>query len=113
MDGKNFLSANRDTVRTASPQSSSRRVIILALAVMVPALALAGTWTPARAIASVSAQAVVRQVIDRALPVLRDRQTPLPARRRQLRGLLESHFDFQDMARIALGYHWRQLNPSQ
>ena len=55
----------------------------------------------------------VNQVINKSLPVLRDKHTPLPQRRRQLRGLLERHFDFPDMARIALGYHWRQLGPSQ
>jgi phospholipid transport system substrate-binding protein len=30
-----------------------------------------------------------------------------------LRDLLEQHFDFADMARIALGYHWRELNATQ
>ena len=55
----------------------------------------------------------VNQVINKSLPVLRDKQTPLPQRRRQLRDLLEQHFDFADMARIALGYHWRELNATQ
>jgi phospholipid transport system substrate-binding protein len=27
--------------------------------------------------------------------------------------LLEQHFDFADMARITLGYHWRELNVTQ
>ena len=55
----------------------------------------------------------VNQVVNKSLPVLRDKRTPLPQRRRQLRGLIEQHFDFADMSRIALGYHWRQLNPTQ
>lgn len=55
----------------------------------------------------------VNQVINTSLPVLRDKHTPLPQRRRQLRDLLEQHFDFADMARIALGYHWRELGTTQ
>jgi phospholipid transport system substrate-binding protein len=55
----------------------------------------------------------VNQVINQSLPVLRDKHTPVPQRRRQLRDLLERHFDFPDMARITLGYHWRELKPAQ
>lgn len=113
MFGKNFHQANRVTAQTVRRRSGAGRAVSWALAVMIPALAMAAVAMPARSVASISAQAVVKQVIDRALPVLRDRHTPLPVRRRQLRGLLESHFDFEDMARIALGYHWRQLNPTQ
>lgn len=83
------------------------------LAGIMLALGAATFVAPAQSLATISAQAAVSQVINQAMPVLRDKQTPLPARRRQLQGLLESHFDFQDMARIALGYHWRGLNPEQ
>ncbi len=55
----------------------------------------------------------VRQVVNQSLPVLRDAHTPLTQRRRQLRTLIEHHFDFADMARIALGHHWRELNAAQ
>jgi phospholipid transport system substrate-binding protein len=69
--------------------------------------------SPTRVWALPTALDTVNQVINTSLPVLRDKQTPLPQRRRQLRNLLERHFDFADMARITLGYHWRQLNPAQ
>ncbi len=55
----------------------------------------------------------VNQVVNKSLPVLRDKRTPLTQRRRQLRALLEQHFDFADMSRIALGYHWKELNVTQ
>jgi phospholipid transport system substrate-binding protein len=55
----------------------------------------------------------VNQVVNKSMPVLRDKSTPLPQRRRQLRSLLERYFDFGDMSRIALGYHWRELNAAQ
>jgi phospholipid transport system substrate-binding protein len=73
---------------------------------------LVGAAAPAPASASTPTD-VVKQVVNQALPVLRDKSTPLPQRRRRLRDLLENHFDFSDMARIALGYHWRELNPAQ
>ncbi len=38
---------------------------------------------------------------------------PLPQRREKLREMSERYFDFADMARSALGYHWRQLTPAQ
>ncbi|HZO81101.1 MAG TPA: ABC transporter substrate-binding protein [Candidatus Binataceae bacterium] len=109
MFGKNFHPSNR----VANGKTFRSRVAPFALATTLTALAIAVVAAPAMTATAVSAQAVVKQVIDRALPVLRDKQTPLPNRRRQLRGLLEGHFDFHDMARIALGYHWRELNPSQ
>jgi phospholipid transport system substrate-binding protein len=113
MLGKNFLLPNRSAGQTEYPRRVSGSAATLVFAAMTLILAAAAAMTPARAMASINPQAVVKQVIDKALPVLRDRGTPLQARRRELRGLLETHFDFQDMARIALGYHWRQLNPSQ
>jgi phospholipid transport system substrate-binding protein len=63
--------------------------------------------------ASGTALGTVNQVIDTALPILRDKKSPITQRRRELRDLLEKHFDFADMARIALGYHWRELSQSQ
>src|SRR5262249_1060733 len=55
----------------------------------------------------------VKQVVNTSLPVLRDKGTPLPERRHKLKSLLEEHFDFADMSRIALSHHWSDLNPSQ
>lgn len=78
------------------------------LALMVMQVAL-----PAPSWAFSSPTDTVNAVINKSLPVLRDKKTPLPQRRRQLRDLLEQHFDFADMARIALGYHWRELNTTQ
>jgi phospholipid transport system substrate-binding protein len=55
----------------------------------------------------------VNQVINTTLPILRDKSSPVNQRRRKLRSLLEQHFDFADMSRIALGYHWREINAQQ
>ena len=34
-------------------------------------------------------------------------------REQKLRAIAESHFDFAEMARSAIGYHWKTLTPSQ
>jgi phospholipid transport system substrate-binding protein len=75
---------------------------------------------PARAQATASAAvmagdptAMVKGVIDQATAVVRDTQTPTPERDRRLRAIAEANFDFADMARTTLGYHWRQITPQQ
>jgi phospholipid transport system substrate-binding protein len=57
--------------------------------------------------------AMVKAVVDQATRVVRDTQTPAAARDKQLRALAEANFDFADMARTTLGYHWRQLSAQQ
>lgn len=60
-----------------------------------------------------SPTAFVKSVIDQASAVVRDTSIPAAERDRKLRALAEAHFDFSEMARTALGYHWRQLTPQQ
>ncbi len=58
-------------------------------------------------------QQQVQDLTGKVLPILRDTATPLPQRRKELIDLLAGHFDFSDMARMALGYHWRDLSADQ
>jgi len=55
----------------------------------------------------------VKSAVNDAIVVFKDKSLPLAERREQLRALASRHFDFQDMARSALGYHWRELTPAQ
>jgi phospholipid transport system substrate-binding protein len=57
--------------------------------------------------------AMVKAVVDQATAVVRDTQTPTANRDKRLREIAEANFDFSDMARTTLGYHWRQLTPQQ
>jgi len=72
----------------------------------------AGAASPAPASAP-DAIAEVKQGVDQVLAVFNDRGMSLKTRREKLRGLAYQHFDFEDMARSALGYHWRDLTPAQ
>ncbi|HYL59146.1 MAG TPA: ABC transporter substrate-binding protein [Candidatus Acidoferrales bacterium] len=57
--------------------------------------------------------AVVQTTVNQALAVLRDKQTPLATRQDQLRKIVSSTFEFTEMAKSALGYHWKQITPDQ
>jgi phospholipid transport system substrate-binding protein len=113
MLGKNSSGRNH---QAAHPAGVSFRLVRTGLSVFAGAmlvLMVMQAASPAPAWAFPTPLDTVNQVINTSLPVLRDKHTPLPQRRRQLRELLEQHFDFADMARIALGYHWRELNATQ
>jgi len=81
--------------------------VAIAFVMLMQAAFATSSW------ALLTATDTVKQVVNTSLPVLRDKGTPLPQRRRNLKELLETHFDFADMSRIALSRHWRDLNPSQ
>src|SRR5271166_3705421 len=55
----------------------------------------------------------VRQGVDDVIAVFHEQKMPLAERREKLRLLAARYFDFADMARSTLGYHWRDLSPAQ
>ena len=55
----------------------------------------------------------VKSVIDQSIVVFKDQQISAPDREQKLRAIAESHFDFREMAKSAIGYHWRTLTPAQ
>ena len=79
----------------------------LAFVVLIQTALVTPSWALPTAIDT------VKQVVNTSPPILRGKGTPLPQRRHKLKSLLEEHFDFADMSRIALGPHWKSLNPSQ
>jgi phospholipid transport system substrate-binding protein len=56
---------------------------------------------------------VTKTAVNQALMIFRDQKTPLVQRRREMRELLAAHFDFAEMAKSALGTHWRGLAQDQ
>jgi phospholipid transport system substrate-binding protein len=83
-------------------------LIILALAMFAAGRASAATVTPAS-----DPIAAIKYSISQAVAVFNDPQAPLAERRERLRALCEQAFDFEDMSRSVLGYHWRELTPAQ
>jgi phospholipid transport system substrate-binding protein len=90
----------------------------LMLAGALCTVALISGRARAQAIASAAVMeadptAMVKAVVDQATAVVRNPQTPTAQRDQQLRDIAAANFDFADMARTTLGYHWRQLTPQQ
>ena len=65
------------------------------------------------ALAADDPMAVVQQTVNDALGVLRNKQVPAEQRRDQLKQIIAKSFDFTEMSRSALGYHWKQITPDQ
>ena len=55
----------------------------------------------------------VHDGLNQVIAIFHKKDASLAARREQLRNLAEQHFDFTDMAKSVLGYHWRALTPAQ
>jgi phospholipid transport system substrate-binding protein len=90
---------------------------IVALAALI-SFAAAAVPAAAQAMAQASnapkdATASVKSVIDQSIIVFKDKQIAPAAREQKLRAIAEDHFDFQEMARSAIGYHWKTLTPAQ
>lgn len=78
--------------------------------------ALVVSFAPSRLLATAWADdpmTVVKTTVNQALDVLRDKQTPLAQRQDKLRQIVAATFDFTEMAKSALGYHWKQITPAQ
>lgn len=90
------------------------RLIVAAVATLAIAL-LAPGLTPTRVQADTgnSPMVVAQTMVNSALQVLANKSTTVQQRRRQLRQVVENEFDFTEMSRSALGYHWRSLTPDQ
>jgi len=79
--------------------------MLLTLSALTPSLA--------RADIGGSPMAVTQEMVNRALEIMANKAAPLQQRRRDLREVVENQFDFTEMSRSALGYHWRNLSPDQ
>jgi phospholipid transport system substrate-binding protein len=74
----------------------------------------AGAQAPMQvSVSSDDATASVKAIIDQSIVVFKDQQISAPDREKKLRGIAESHFDFAEMSKSAIGYHWKTLTPAQ
>jgi len=97
--------------------SSGRLLTLPVLLTIIVAIAI--TLCPSRFVLRASADdanspmTVVQNTVNQALAVLRDKSAPLQQRQEKLRQIVAQTFDFTEMAKSALGYHWKQLGPQQ
>ncbi len=96
--------------------SSRSRLAIVRAAAIASALWIAvasGLTAAAPAHAQSNPMDVVKATVNQALDILRNRSIPLAERQDKLRGIVSASFDFREMSRSAMGYHWRTLTPDQ
>jgi phospholipid transport system substrate-binding protein len=87
------------------------RMRALTLAIATVALIVASV-NPSLAHAD-SAMGVTQTMVNKALQIMANKSAPVQQRRRQLRESIENEFDFTEMSKSALGYHWRTITPNQ
>ncbi|HJU11047.1 MAG TPA: ABC transporter substrate-binding protein, partial [Candidatus Binataceae bacterium] len=56
---------------------------------------------------------VIKTGVNQVVAVFNDQQMPLDQRREKLRSMSLQYFDFDNMAKSVLGYHWKDLTPAQ
>jgi phospholipid transport system substrate-binding protein len=95
--------------------SASFLLLAAALAAMLMTVRAvpAAAQQSAPASAPAAATGSVKSVIDQSIVVFKDRQISDTDRETKLRQIAESHFDFDEMSRSAVGYHWRDFTPAQ
>jgi len=100
---------------------NSRKLRLAILGVIIAGIAVGQTISVFRAAAladSLQQPAsqpgeVVQQTIHQAIALIRDDSLPERQRRRELIALVQGRFDFSEMARSALGRHWKTLSDDQ
>jgi phospholipid transport system substrate-binding protein len=60
-----------------------------------------------------TAMGVTQTMVNHALQIMANKSAPVQQRRRQLREAIENEFDFSEMSKSALGYHWRTISENQ
>ena len=90
------------------------RIVALGAMLLLPLAVPAGAQAPMQvSVSSDDATASVKTIIDQSIVVFKDRGLSAPDRETKLRSIAESHFDFREMAKSAIGYHWKTLTPAQ
>ena len=99
-----------------TPNSIQRFLHRRAIVIFTLTAALAVSLAPSRFVAPAWADepmSVVKTTVNQALEVLQDKSAPLAQRQDKLRQIVAQTFDFTEMARSALGYHWKEITPAQ
>jgi phospholipid transport system substrate-binding protein len=101
---KSLRRTNHSAVRLAA------LMVVMSVALSTAAAARAATTADA---APTAPMASVKSVVDQAIAVFKDQGVAPADREKKLRAIAESHFDFEKMARTAVGLHWRDFSPQQ
>lgn len=113
MQSSTYIS-KRVCASSGKPCAGIARAMAGNFAVAALAVLLANVTTANAALApNADPMMVAQTTVNEALTVLADRATPLPQRQEHLKQIVAAGFDYTEMSRSAMGYHWRQLSPDQ
>jgi len=88
---------------------------LLAVVTVIGLARIAGATAPADA-SIVKPPDPIQQaqaLVNQAIAILTNPNLTLTEERRQIHAMSAPYFDFDDMARSALGYHWNEITPEQ
>src|SRR5579863_476001 len=91
----------------------ARFILNAAIAIAIFAMSASGIARAATQDSPADPMASVKAVVDQTIVVFKDKQIAEADRQRKLRAIAESRFDFSEMAKSAVGYHWRDFTPAQ
>jgi phospholipid transport system substrate-binding protein len=96
-------------------EATVKSVLSRALAATCAVVLIASTlaFGASKGAAADDPSAVAQALVNQALSVLGNNQMSLKEKRNRLRTVVRRSFDFTEMSRSALGYHWRNLSPEQ
>ena len=100
------------SVSRISRKSAWRPIVVGAMVATLIACSGSG-WADTSNGAPVGPTASVQIIVDQAIGVFKDQGVAPADREKKLRVIAESHFDFERMARTAVGRHWREFTPDQ
>jgi phospholipid transport system substrate-binding protein len=113
------LSAAKNESNGALWRANTRATIHIA-ALLILLFGMAGvafpTPTTAEATSAVKPPDPIQEaqaLVNQAVAILTNPHLTLTEERRQIHAMSAPYFDFDDMARSALGYHWKELTPAQ
>src|SRR5713226_5618391 len=93
--------------------SSPLRRLVAAFVLLVSAVSVTAYPATARAATAEDPKTTVTNTVSQVLDILKDHRASENERRRKLIDTVAPRFDFEDMAKSSLGYHWRELNTDQ
>ena len=102
----------RDDSRVPGAIVMETRAFLLRCA-LTAAISIVAVASSVPAMADTDPMDTVKTTVNQALDVLRNRSTSPAERGRELIATVHDKFDFADMARSTLGYHWRELTAAQ
>lgn len=89
------------------------RAMVMSLVMMLAVAGLRAARAASADAAATGPMAAVKTTIDEAIAIFKEQSIAPADREKKLRAIAEHRFDFEKMARTAVGLHWRDFSEQQ